>query len=64
MSMPFAFMRLTVISTEIPKTHNVGPMTPIETMTSAEVTPPDPIISQVFYQSESAASAAVCIPIR
>ena len=41
-SMPFAFMKLTAISTEIPKTHNVGPMKLIETMTNAEVTPPDP----------------------
>ena len=41
-SMPFAFMRLTAISTEIPNTHNGGPTTFIETMTNAEVTPPDP----------------------
>ena len=39
--MPFAFMRLTAISTEIPNADNVGPTTLIETMTNVEVAPPD-----------------------
>ena len=40
-STPFAFIKLTATSTEIPKTHNVGPTKLIETITNVEVTPPD-----------------------